>query len=98
MHSKGLRVAHSVAGSSQFLAPFCYLESESRLKKKGPGHGYAYGYGYGGGLFYIQGFVLQSMTAILPRLGLSGARVFSSYVYVYFYCLKYYLVFHRALV
>jgi hypothetical protein len=28
-----------------------------------------YGYGYGGGLFYIQGFVLQSMTAILPRLG-----------------------------
>ncbi len=25
--------------------------------------------GYGGGLFYIQGFVLQSMTAILPRLG-----------------------------
>jgi hypothetical protein len=32
-------------------------------------HGSGYGYGYGGGLFYIQGFVLQSMTAILPRLG-----------------------------
>ncbi len=32
-------------------------------------YGYGYGYGYGGGLFYIQGFVLQSMTAILPRLG-----------------------------
>ncbi len=29
------------------------------------------GYGYGGGflVFYIHGFVLQSMTAILPRLG-----------------------------
>jgi hypothetical protein len=26
--------------------------------------GYGYGYGYGVGLFYIQGFVLQSMTAI----------------------------------
>ncbi len=31
----------------------------------GYGYGYDYGYGYGGGLFYIQGFVLQSVTAIL---------------------------------
>ncbi len=43
------------------------------------GYGYGYGYGYERAyftykelresLFYIQGFVLQSMTAILPRMG-----------------------------
>ncbi len=37
-------------------------------------HGYGYGYGYGGGLFYIQGFVLQSMTAILPCIAPERAR------------------------
>ncbi len=38
--------------------------------------GYGYGYGYGGGLFYIHGFVLESMTAILPPAGIrKGARI-----------------------
>ncbi len=32
------------------------------------GYGHGHGYGYGEGLFYIQEFVLESMTAKLPRL------------------------------
>ncbi len=38
--------------------------------------GYGYGYGYGWGLFYTQGFVLESMTAVLPPAGTrNGARI-----------------------
>ncbi len=35
-----------------------------------------YGYGYGWALFYMQGFVLELMTAILPPAGTgNGARI-----------------------
>jgi hypothetical protein len=64
------------------------LEKISRHEKKltagnmpRPG-GYGYGYGNGGGLFYIQGFVLESMTKVLPRLEPGRVPAFQSEITV----------------